>query len=370
MNGHIRELGEGRWQVMYDIDPDPVTGKRRQKSKVVHGTRSDAETVRDRIVLEVEEGRHAAGGRVTVAGFYRQWIAALEAAPTPSQGTVDFYRWKLEPHVIPEIGRRALTSIRGAELTALYGRLIDKDLSERTVLHIHRSVHRMYRDAMRWGYVTINPAALADPPTPRKYRFTTWKADEVTQFLKALPDDRWRTGRILSISTAMRRGEMLGIRWADLDGAKLHVTQTVDALGNIHPKPKTAAGQRVVMLDHFTVDVLTAHKDRIAADREFFGTDYLDHDLVTCWDDGRPVSGRLWSIWFQKIRNQTGLKYVRLHDLRHTWATLALESGIPAKVVSDRLGHTTIAITLDTYTNVSDQLQEEAAQKVAALMGL
>lgn len=147
MKGHLRERRAGVWEVLYDVGPDPMTGKRRQRSKTVHGTREDAEVEAEKITTELEEGRHAAGGRQTLAGFAEEWFQALPVSVKPSTHT--FYRDNIRRYVLPTLGRRRVTSIRGADLTALYRRLLEQGLSPRTVQHAHRTAHRMFRGAVR-----------------------------------------------------------------------------------------------------------------------------------------------------------------------------------------------------------------------------
>lgn len=361
----LRERTPGVWEVTYDVGPDPVTGRRRRRSKLVHGTRDLAVLEAARIDSELVEGRHAAGGRQTLDGFAADWFTALRVSVKPS--TAKFYEDKIRLYLLPTFGRRRVTAIRGVDLTVLYGELLTRGLSARTVQHVHRTVHRMFRDAVRWGAVSVNPAALADPPRVERPPIRTWTAGEVSTFLERVPRDRWYPGWVLSATTGMRRGEILGLRWGDLTDRGLEVSQTVDAAGRVQTSTKTGR-RRLVTLDSATRAVVEGHRRTVLEDRVLFGPGYQDHGLIVCWDDGRPVSGDWWSHRFRTICDTTGLRRIRFHELRHTWATLALEAGVEAKVVSDRLGHSGIAITLDTYTTVSDELQREAAERVASVL--
>lgn len=365
--GWIRELEAGTWQVLYDIDRDPVTLRRRRRSKIVHGTSADALRVLETVEREVAQGSHAGGGRQTVQGFYDGWWPKLHVTVTP--GTVTGYREKMERYVLPAIGRRRMTTVTGEDFTAIYSEMLQRGLSGRSAGHVHRIARRMFRDARRQGVVASNPLEDALKPAEDKYIFSTWTPQDVQTFVGSLEDDRWRNAWIMAVTMGVRRGELLGAQWDRLQGNRLFINQTVDRDGVIRAKPKTASSRRWISIDAPTMRAIDRLREVVDIEREFFGEDYHDNDLIVCWEDGRPVRGDTFTKWFVKKRRALGLPHIRLHDLRHTWATTALEAGIPAKVVSQRLGHASIAITLDTYTRVTDSVQDAAAEKVAEMLG-
>ena len=228
---------------------------------------------------------------------------------------------------------------------------------------------------MAWQRLPRNPADRAKPPSiasidempPR-----TWSARQLDDFLAHVRDDRlyaaWRTLAM----TGLRRGELLGLDWdaVDLDTGRLAITRTLIE-GKGAPRfsdPKTKRGRRSVALDATTVEALREHRERQLDERVAWGPAYESHGLVFCREDGTPIWPRTFSRSFDHHVRDAGLPKIRLHDLRHTHATLALEAGVHPKVVQERLGHATIAITLDTYSHAIPAMQEDAAAKIAALL--
>lgn len=366
--GHIRDRGGGRFEVTYDIGRDPVSARRRRRSVTVHGSRADAERELERIEQAVADGSAATGGRLTVAGFYAGWIDDVRVGVEP--GTVRAYREKMETYVLPVIGSQRMTSIRGSQLTAIYRGMMDRGLSGRTALHAHTVAHRFFRDAQQSGVVARNPVDDAQRPQADRYVFRTWSVEDVRRFLDELPDDRWRDVWIMAVSLGTRRGELLGLEWQWVRPGRVFINQTVNGDGVIRPKPKRAASRRWVSIDPATEAAIGRLRATVADERAFYEGDYQDNGLVVCWEDGRPIRGQQFSKWFRAHRRRLGLPKIRLHDLRHTWATIALENDVPAKVVQDRLGHRSVSITLDMYTRTTDPVQDAAAAAVADAMGL
>jgi len=365
VKGHVRRRGDA-WRIFYDLGPDPLTGRRRLRSATVHGSRDEAERRLQIILGKVAEDAMPDPQKTTVSQFAGRWLSLVEASLRPS--TVDGYRQKLDL-ACKTIGSRELRSLTGDGLTDLYRRI---PRSAQTVMHVHRVLHRMLSDAVRWGLLARNPADSALPPRVPKPELDTWSVAEVTRFLEQTGGDRlaglWR----LACTTGMRRGELCGLRWPAVDLARGLLTVVESrVMVNGRPQvgqPKTRAGRRRVALDPQTVRILEDHRAGQEAERAWLGAGYQSGGWVFCWEDGHPYSPDWVSRRFVNLTDRTGLRRIRFHDLRHTYATLALEAGVAPKVVSDRLGHAGIRITLDTYTHHSDNLDRQAARQVAALV--
>lgn len=241
---------------------------------------------------------------------------------------------------------------------------------------MHTILHRALRDAVRWGRLARNPSDAADPPRTDHNAggAHAWDAATLREFL-----DRSRTEQdplyplwALLATTGMRRGEALGLRWSDVDlkTGRIRIVQTVIQIGGKVSlgDPKTARGRRSVKLDDATVAILRAHRLQMNEQRLLAGSDYHDQDFVFHHPDGSWLTPDAVSATFTRRLTRYELPGLTLHGLRHTWATLALEQGIHPRVVQERLGHSTIAITLGIYSHVSPTLHDEAAQAVADLM--
>lgn len=370
MKGHIRKVGEGRWQVMFDIAPDPITGKRRQRSRTVKGPRSQAEALLRELVAEVEAEGWIDDGSMTVASLVEMWLQARKAQnlePT----TLDGYRQKLA-HLTKHVGHRKLRSLNGGILTALYGRLSDEGLSGQSVLHVHRVTHKMLADATRWGYLRSNPAAAADPPRTDTSERPTWSAETAATFLHGVQGHRFHVAWWLALGAGLRRAEVCGLTWShvDFDNQVLLIRKTLVVVRG-HDEwstPKTQRSRRVVAIDDAVTRVLRDERKRQLelrmADPGSWGS---SEDTVLCWDDGRRVHPD--RLTHAHVRAARGIEpYVAFHDLRHTHATLAAAAGVAPNVIKERLGHASVQLTLDRYTHRVDELHREAAAAVGRML--
>lgn len=368
--GHLRELSPGRWQVMWDIDPDPVTGKRRQRSLTIRGNRQAADEALQKILADRSAGVPMDDRTLTVEGLSALWLTARRTQVRSS--TIKGYGQKLG-YLNEFIGHRKIAQVTGGVLTALYGRLLERGLSARTVMHVHRVTRRMFADAVRWGYLRSNPADAADSPQPVKIEMATWSAAEVKSFLERWSDDYWYPLWHVACATGMRRGELLGLRWSDLQDDFLRVERSMgrDGSGLATGPPKTKAGRRSVALDPGTLAVLGRWRRTQIEQRLLVGREWPEGDWLFTMSNGGPVDpDYITKLFPRRVKETPGVKRIRFHDLRHTWATLAIEAGVPAKVVSERLGHASITMTLDTYTHRVEALHREAAERVGRLIGL
>lgn len=309
----------------------------------------------------------------------REWLddwLELCAGRGLRPSTVASYETMLRLHVDSDLGATELSRVGGRHLNQLYGALLREGrrdrrggLSARTVRYLHTILSRAFSDAVRAGHISVNPATAADPPSPRATKapvFPVWSPAELACFLESAKHDRYYVAFHLAAATGLRRGELLGLRWCDINEAagELHVVQTVVEVAHkvrISP-PKTDRSRRLVALDRKTAELLAQHRtEALTAMPD-------DRGLVFCDKNGEPIHPALFSYYFQRRVRLAGVRRIRLHDLRHTHATHALRAGVHPKVVSERLGHSTITTTLDTYSHVIPSMQREAAEAVAALV--
>jgi integrase len=380
--GSIRQSGNGTW--FFVVDVTEPGGERRQTRRRGFATRRDAQRELNRVLASVEDQTYVEPKRQSVAAFLTDtWLPAVQHTIRPS--TFESYRRNVRLHVASRpIGRRRLQQLQPGDLNALYSVLLAGDadhrpLAPRSVAYVATIIHRALRDAVRWHAIVRNPADAADPPRARiKPEMRTWKPQELAHFLAGVKEDRLAGAWWLLATTGMRRGEVLGLRWEDidLDAGMLTVRRTLITTdvqrkgepGMSWSTPKTAKGRRQVALDPSTVAALRAHRSRQLQERLVTGQAYAEGDLVCCLADGRPLHPKTLSYYFKRHVRQLGLPAIRLHDLRHTHATLALQAGVHPRVVQERLGHANVSVTLDTYSHVDMDMQALAAARVAALV--
>jgi integrase len=383
MAGNVYKRGQS-WSVRFDAGRDSTTGGRKQQTKGGFATRRAAEQwMRDQLG-RMDRGEYIQPTKLTYGAFLATWLPAIRS--TVRSSTYESYERNIRRHIAPRLGTIPLQQLRPERLNAVYADLLDGGrldgsggLSVRSVQYLHTIVHRSLRDAVRWGKTTRNVADAADPPKGKSGKeMTTWTARQLSTFLGTLAGDRLEVAILLGATTGMRRGEVLGLRWADLDldKGRLSVRQTLSAprnpdTGQHVPRfeePKTKRSKRSVPLPAQTVTALTRHWTEQLDERELVGAGWLDSGLVFAEPDGQPIHPDRFRKRFEHRVQRSGLPAIRFHDLRHTYATLALQAGIHAKVVSEILGHASISITLDTYSHAVPGLQESAADTVAALV--
>lgn len=382
MRGHIhkrvRRTRSGKettlWYVVVDIGVTSA-GRRRQKWHGGFRTRREAEVARAKIVSDLHSGSYVAPDRITLAEWVREsWLPMMESRIKPS--TFDSYRRNMEVHVLPALGTRPLQQLTAPMLNTLYAKLLarrngSRPLSAKTVSCIHTTIHKALADAVDAGAVPQNLAERSKPPRPDRRttrEIQCWQPEELARFLAHVRGSRLEAAWRLAAMTGMRRGEILGLRWSDvdLDAARISVRHALVSVeyAVLESRPKTHHA-RVIDLDPQTVEVLHAHRRHQQFERDQWGPDYQDNELVVAKENGEPIHPQSFSQVFNRLVHSSGLRRIRLHDLRHTHATIAIKAGVPVKVVSERLGHESPAFTLKQYAHVLPGMQAEAAARIA-----
>jgi len=376
MNGHIRKRGKGSWSIVIDLGKD-ASGKRRQKWATVRGLRADAERELRRLLTTIDQGTFVEPNRLTVADYLEQWLANYARSNVAAK-TFERYADIVRSHLIPAFGSVLLLKLQPLTIQDYYtnalasGRKRGGGLSKQTVLHHHRVLREAMNRAVKWRLLVRNPVDAVEPPKPDHKDIRALTEQETAKLLECARSSKAYTMIFLAVTTGMRRGELLGLRWKDVDLAKasLSVRQSLDQTkaGLAFKQPKTAKGRRTIALPSLAVEGLRAHKTDQAKIRLMMGAGFSDQGLVFCNPDGSPYPPDSLTATFRSLCRRTGFTGVRLHDLRHTHATQLLRQGVHPKIVSERLGHATVSITLDIYSHVLPGMQEDAAIKVDAAL--
>lgn len=375
---------------------DPKTGKTKNIWKGGFPTQKAAKMARDNARAEANKGTAASSSRITVADYLKQW---LDGHSTQIKATTHLsYQMHIDRYLVPHIGAYRLQQLTPLMIGKLYADLqreggIDrhkvkegqkpksKPLSANTVRRVRATLHKALADAVTQRLIPYNPSDQVKPPrvdrdTKRAKEMKTWTRTELDAFLASATSDRlfpmWR----LAAMTGMRRGEVCGLAWRDLDlesGTIMVQRSRVTVKGSDvrESTPKSADGRRLVELDQETVLVLKAWKTQQERERTTWNKEALDkdrwpgHDLVFTYQDGKPYHPDALTRAFHSQVKRTTLPTIRLHDLRHTHATILLAAGTPIKVVSERLGHSTPEFTMKVYQHVLPGMQREWVQRMA-----
>ncbi len=374
MRGSIQKRGKHSWRLIFDLERDH-TGKRCQKTVTVRGSKKDAEAELSRILADIQHGGFVDPGKVTVREYLQKWL--VHVATKTSAKTHERYSEIVELGIVPRLGSIRLAKLSPMQIQGFYAEALASGLkrrgggglSPRTVLHYHRVFSGALKQAVKWQLLSRNPADAVEPPRPVQKDMIVLDGDQTGTLLNAVEGSHLYIPVMLAITTGMRRGEVLALRWSDVDleHSRLSVTQTLEKSrkgGLIFKQPKTKRSRRNITLPSITVDAL---RKRYAEQAEIFlrlGFGRRDDALVCCKPDGSPISPGALSSAFTKLVRRLDIPNVTFHGLRHTHATQLLKEGVHPKVAQERLGHSTISTTLDLYSHVMPGMQEDAALRV------
>jgi integrase len=350
------------WDGSYSFT-DPATGKRKHRT-VTAPTRRELEAKLRDAIKAVESGRLEVDDRLTVRELVDQWLASKEA--TVRSSTYRRYADLMRGHILPAIGGVRLARLSPAHLQQLYADRLATGLSSTSVNHLHFVLHGALHQAVRWGLVVRNVSEMVDPPRRKAPEAKTWNATQVAAFLAAGDETHlvalWR----LALLTGMRRGELLGLKWEDVDLEKgfLSVQRTLSRgkggtweLG----RPKTTSGRRSIALPSSCVTVLRKHRAAQHTERLRLGPIWEDNGFVFTNHTGGWLHVNSLMYQYTNVIEAAEVPRIRFHDLRHTSATMSLAQGTHPKIVQERLGHSDIGMTLNRYSHVTPGMQREAA---------
>ena len=375
MRGHIRRRGKASWAVILDLGRS-ADGRRRQKWHTVRGTKRDAQRELTRLLHELDTGAYVEPARMTVGDYLEKWLDDYAKSNVAGK-TFERYADIVRGHIKPALGHILLPKLHPLHIQDFYSVALTEGrrdgrggLSAQTVLHCHRILRGALNQAVRWQLLIRNPADAVEPPRPVRREMTALDETRTIDLLNAAQRSRLYRPIFIAVTTGLRRGELLALRWGALDLPRetMSICETLEQTreGLTFKQPKTARSRRTVDLPGIVVDELQRHRSEQAQHKMMLGPAYQDNDLVFLGQDGHPWPPDTFTTAFVSFVRRAGFTGLRFHDLRHTHASQLLKEGVHPKVVSERLGHSTVAFTLDTYSHVLPGIQKDAAQRIDA----
>lgn len=350
---------------------DPATGKRKQRSETFQ-TRKEAETALTRMLAERDRGTLVLPSTATVKEVLDQWLSNVAATKVKAT-TLEDYRATVEKHIIPILGTIKVQKLTPARVQAFYAEKTAAGTGTRTVQLCHLRLSQALAWAERMGIVPRNVCAVVEPPTHRGAERTVWTPEQAETFFTAITErEPWHTFFLLIVTTGLRKGEALGLRWQDVDFSKRTVAVrqaivTLDGKAKIET-PKSPAARRLVVIPEETAQALQDHRSRQRLQRMRVADAWADNDLVFCTELGAIIHPSNVNRALTALVEESNVPRITVHELRHTHATWLLSHGLPVKDVSARIGHAKASITLDTYAHIIPGMQDNAVETVRGLL--
>ena len=366
MRGHIVKRYKDSYTIVLNLGRDPVTGKRKQQWVTVKGTKKDAEKKLAELLHQIDSGTFLKPTKTTVAEFLERWLRDY-VKPNLSPRGFERYSGIVRKHLIPDIGSLPLVQLKPEHLQKHHTSQLTKGLNPQTIRYHHAVIHKALQTALKWGLINRNAADGVDIPRARHIEMQTWTEGEVNRFLESAKTSPYYALFYIALYTGMRRSELLGLKWSDVDFilSQIYVSRSIHHLKNgkyVFTQPKSARSRRTIALPPSALLTLRDHQEKQRLERQIMGLKMEDGDLVFSQPNGRPLRPNTVTRAWATQACRAGVKIIRLHDARHTHATLMLKQGIHPKVVQERLGHSSIQMTIDTYSHVTPGLQQAAAE--------
>jgi len=380
MKGYIRQRSKGKWEITIDTGRDPSTDKRLRHFETIVGGKKEAQHRLAELLLNIRKGTYIKQPKqLTVASWLRQWLDSYVASNL-SPKTRQSYEQESRYYIIPNLGGIRLSDLRPHHIQDYIAKALSEGrrhrtggLSSRTVQYHYRILSKSLDDAIRMGLIAVNACKGVSAPRPVRRDIPSIGLEDVTKLLSAIRESSYYLFYYTLLLTGLRRSELLAHRWKDLDIdlACIYVVHSLHRLDDgsiIIKEPKTSRSRRPVDLPSSLAILLRHYKVEREAERIITGKRLTEDDFVFSHADGTPLNPNTVSHTFSKIAARAGLSHSRLHDLRHIHATLLLKAGTHPLIVQERLGHSSIATTLDIYSHTVPGLQKAAAERLDALL--
>lgn len=380
MTGYVKKRGKNSYSIVVYLGKDPATGKKQYKWYTVEGNKKKAEAELTQKLNELNHGTWIDSTDLSVREFLvDHW---LKHAKTQVSGkTYERYESIVKHHLVPELGAAPLVKLHPLAIQAAHTRALEggrKDgregaLSPQTVLHHHRVLHKALEMAVKWRMIPVNPANAVEAPRPTRDEVRPIDETQSAWLIEAARGTRLYLPILLAVAMGMRRGEILALDWPAVDFSRgfLEVRRSVEETkeGGLKFKaPKSKHGRRQLSIPTLVVEALRAQQIEQNRRKALLGSDYEENGLACCQDDGRIWHPSAFTSAYRDLLRRRSIQPIRFHALRHSHVSQLLRSGVNPKVISERLGHSRVAFTLDVYSHLLPGMQEEAAAKTDAAL--
>jgi integrase len=375
MAGQIIKRGDKTWLVRIFMGRDGK-GKRQYLNKTLRGSKKDAETYLSKTITEISSGTFVEASPLTIESYLEKWLTTA-ARPRLRDNTYREYGGLIDRYIKPALGDKRLSDVRPLDVQAFYSSLSEKGLSPRTIRFTHSVLASAFKQAVRWRMLAHNPCESVELPRKAGKEMQSLTPAEASCFLKEAASDRWFALFVLAVATGLRPSEYFGLKWSDIDLEQGLVTVQRSLIWRSYKsgdwyfgEPKTPRSRRRIPLPASVVCALSKHRRQQAEERLKAGSAYQSLDLVFATCEGQPlIRLNVVQKHFKPILKRAKLsETLRLYDLRHTCATLLLSANENPKVVSERLGHSSITLTMDVYSHVLPDMQQGASDKLESLL--
>jgi integrase len=358
--GSIYQRQDGRWAASITLE--------NRKRKTFYGkTRKEVQEKLKVALHEQQQGTLATGPQQTIKAFLEHWLEEVHK-PNIRLASYRIYHVSLNKHILPVIGHVQLQKLTAQQVQALYARKVKEGFSSSVIRTMHGLLHKALDQAVSWKLISNNVCDGVSLPRAVRHEIHPLTKEQAQKLLETAQGHRLEGLLTVALATGMRRGELLSLRWQDvnIDDMSLQVRRTVGKFkgGYVENEPKTSKSRRRIVLPQFVVDVLKQHRIHQLEGRLRAGEAWIDRDLVFCNANGDYIPFTSLTTMFNALLEKAGLPHVRFHDLRHSAATILLTMGVHPKVVQELLGHSQISMTLDIYSHVIPSMQREAMNKL------
>lgn len=367
MRGHIVKRANDSYTIVLSLGNEPETGKRIRQWITIKGNKKDAEKCLAEMLHQIDTGSFIKPDKTLMSEYLKMWINEY-VKPNLSPRGYERYEGIVRKHLIPALKNITISQLKQEHLQKYYNKMVENGLNPRTVRYHHSVIHKALKTALKMGLINHNVADAVEIPKIKQKEMNVWNEVEINKFLESAKNSPYYELFNLALFTGMRRSELLGLQWKDIDlvYGQISVNRGLHHLKDgsyIFTQPKSEKSRRTIALAPSTILMLKDLWEKRVLESMMTKLTINQDSLVFCMPDGKPLRPNTVTRAWESQAKKAGVKIIRLHDARHTHASIMLKQGIHPKIVQERLGHSSIEMTLDIYSHVAPGLQEAAAKR-------